>query len=264
MEAVLLSCLPLEVQATVYDHLCLRDLRALADSCHDLHAVIPAHILRTVHRIFIMFELRPSQMFVFLQQTRAVVSGSCSLLAIMPWDFTPNDMDIYVPQSQANFALDKLQVDFGYSLESGPRAGSSISLILFGYILRHRQLVVNLLVCDGENAVRPIFGFHSTVVMNFISHDTLFCAYPSLTFARRSLLNTRQLLTGFTPIDKTEACISKYESRGYDFSLNLGVWPKVEASRYNLDQFDRVSVHDACASSGLTYHFRTAAGVQQN
>jgi hypothetical protein len=203
-------------------------------------------------------------MFAFLYETQGLVSGSCALLALMPWDFTPNDIDIYVPRSKARFALAKLQADFGYLLESGPKSGSSISLIHSCYTLRRGGAIVNLLVCHGEDAVRPIFGFHSTVVMNFISHDTLFCAYPSLTFERRSLLNTRQLLTGFTPIDKTEACILKYEARGYDFSLNLGVWPKVEASRYNLDAFARVSVNEVCASCGLAYRFRKVNDIQQD
>ncbi|KAF8219203.1 hypothetical protein L208DRAFT_1221925, partial [Tricholoma matsutake] len=60
------------------------------------------------------FDLQPSQMFIFLQQTHAIISGSCVLLVIMPWDFMPNDIDIYVPQSQEEYALYKLQTDFSY------------------------------------------------------------------------------------------------------------------------------------------------------
>lgn len=131
---VIVGQLPIEVQAAIYEHLCLRDLWVLADSCHDLHAIIPAHILWTIHHIFIMFDLQPSQMFIFLQQTHAIISGSCVLLVIMPWDFMPNDIDIYVPQSQEEYALYKLQTDFSYSLDSVPTTTSSISLIHSSYV----------------------------------------------------------------------------------------------------------------------------------
>lgn len=58
------------------EQLCLRDLQALTDSCHDLHDIIPDHILQTVKQIFNMFELEPIQMFTFLEETQGLVLGS--------------------------------------------------------------------------------------------------------------------------------------------------------------------------------------------
>ncbi|KIO14866.1 hypothetical protein M404DRAFT_117251, partial [Pisolithus tinctorius Marx 270] len=49
--------------------------------------------------------------------------------------------------------------------------------------------VINVIVSSTVAAMSPIFEFHSTAVMNFIAADHIFCAYPTLTLHKMSLVN---------------------------------------------------------------------------
>ncbi|KIO10314.1 hypothetical protein M404DRAFT_92271, partial [Pisolithus tinctorius Marx 270] len=48
---------------------------------------------------------------------------------------------------------------------------------------------IDIIVSNTDVVVSPIFQFHSTVVMNFVSADHIFCAYPTLTLWGLSILN---------------------------------------------------------------------------
>lgn len=73
----------------------------------------------------------------------------------------------------------------------------------------------------------PVFEFHTTVVMNFISADGFFSAYPSLTTERKALMNPLRIPDG-RPTSKTVLCYRKYHDRGYDLSLTPIAWEKEE------------------------------------
>ncbi|KAI6140466.1 hypothetical protein BKA82DRAFT_133419 [Pisolithus tinctorius] len=54
---------------------------------------------------------------------------------------------------------------------------SICSVVLFA----NGQCLIDVIISSTVAAMSPIFKFHSTVVMNFIAADHIFCAYPTLT-----------------------------------------------------------------------------------
>ena len=124
----------------------------------------------------------------------AVISGSAALhfllaLKSTPWHAT--DLDLYVPQSNASQFV-TLLTQLGYQVIHRTKADHSFyshSNILTVLSLSNGDRRIDLIVSKKQAAAAPIFQFHSTAVMNFVTRDKLFCAYPELTFRGLSLVN---------------------------------------------------------------------------
>jgi hypothetical protein len=68
---------------------------------------------------------------------------------------------------------------------------------------------IDVVVSKTQCSLDPIFDFHSTVVMNFISADEVVSLYPVFTQARQSIIQNDR------GGDKMNAALSKYASRKY-------------------------------------------------
>ncbi|KAJ7752952.1 hypothetical protein B0H16DRAFT_1317139, partial [Mycena metata] len=113
-----------------------------------------------------------------------VVSGSTILLIITNLEFTPGDIDIYVPESQEDTAIALMLRDHGFKLSKSMRPIYDNNTAIKGvHWLKKGKKKMNIMVVKGENAVLAIFQFHSTFVMNFLSSTGIYCAYPSLTMS---------------------------------------------------------------------------------
>ncbi|KAI6024934.1 hypothetical protein BKA83DRAFT_4024580, partial [Pisolithus microcarpus] len=124
----------------------------------------------------------------------AVISGSTALHILQPnldtlW--TPADLDIYVPLATSMHMLNCVMVE-GYSIVSD---GQQVQM-RYTHSHVHRVIVlsngernIDVVVSATSVVLSPIFQFHSTAIMNFVSADTIFCSYPRLTFQHLSLLN---------------------------------------------------------------------------
>ncbi|KAI5993382.1 hypothetical protein EDC04DRAFT_2538459, partial [Pisolithus marmoratus] len=55
---------------------------------------------------------------------------------------------------------------------------------------------IDIVISRTWSAIPPIFQFHSTAIMNFISGDTIFCSYLMLTLHHLSLANAGPLYFG--------------------------------------------------------------------
>ncbi|KAI6014254.1 hypothetical protein BKA83DRAFT_4036601, partial [Pisolithus microcarpus] len=124
----------------------------------------------------------------------AVVSGSTALHLLMPelgttWE--PTDLDIYLPQHTLIVMQRHLQAE-GYSIITElpvKKCSYNYSHISHVLMVSNGHATVDLVVSRTSTALSPIFQFHSTVVMNFVSADTVFCGYPSLTLWQLSMAN---------------------------------------------------------------------------
>ena len=118
-----------------------------------------------------------------------------------------------------------------------------------GYQLVHQGIIDNLPYCHSKihtilnlsNGIRsldivvsqknmglpPIFHFHSTAVMNFISANHIFCAYPALTFHGLSMVNLGPLYVGCRGRNTFNA-LRKYMEQGFRH-INCA-----EAHQYNI------------------------------
>ncbi|KAI6011814.1 hypothetical protein PISMIDRAFT_69436, partial [Pisolithus microcarpus 441] len=129
-----------------------------------------------------------------LRSCDAMVSGSTALHLLMPEEGTtwiPSDLDIYLLQQTLPMMLRRLQHE-GYSIIAEPpvkKSGYNYSHVAHVLVVSNGQRTVDLVLSRTSTALSPIFQFHSTVVMNFVSADTVFCSYPSLTLRRLSMVN---------------------------------------------------------------------------
>ncbi|KIO00531.1 hypothetical protein M404DRAFT_963360 [Pisolithus tinctorius Marx 270] len=145
-----------------------------------------------------------------LHACNAVISGSLALHMVLPANscaWTPTDLDIYMPLHQICYLTMKLEC------KGIPYNMSAIHSIL---TFSNGTHYIDVIVSRTSTALSPLFQFHSTAVMNFISADTIFCAYPNLTFDHRALINPHPNYYGLIGF-KTMAALQKYASQGFEF-----------------------------------------------
>ncbi|KAI6027782.1 hypothetical protein BKA83DRAFT_4014945, partial [Pisolithus microcarpus] len=154
-----------------------------------------------------------------LRKCDAVISGSTALHILLPecgTSWTPRDLDIYVLQANSAMLLHHI-------LLQGYRTIKDVDLNKKGYTYSmHSHVVVvtdghrriDIIVSSSSAAMTPIFQFHSTAVMNFISVDTIFSCYPALTLRHPSMMNAGHLYYG-TPTGTLLEAVRKYQARGF-------------------------------------------------
>ena len=141
----------------------------------------------------------------------AVISESTALWVFQPsMDWTPNDMDLYVPCLRVQGILHCLR-GIGFVSVKRPdaiahnsrydkkRAVASVAKVTNG------DVTIDVVESKSPSLFVPIFEFHMTAVMNFISADRFFSVYPSLTTKKRALMNPMRLYNEH-PSAKTIQC----------------------------------------------------------
>ncbi|KAI6130705.1 hypothetical protein EDD16DRAFT_1446124, partial [Pisolithus croceorrhizus] len=129
-----------------------------------------------------------------LRTCDAVVSGSTALHILLPelgTGWTPADMDVYIPQRTSALMLRRLKVE-GYTPVAEKvqhTHGYRYSDVLRVLVVSNGYCKIDVVVSRTPAAISPIFQFHSTALMNFISADTIFCCYPKLTLHYVSMAN---------------------------------------------------------------------------
>ncbi|KAG6907171.1 hypothetical protein DXG01_010257 [Tephrocybe rancida] len=223
----------------------VRDLKSLAEAAPERCSFIHAHITKTIHRVFSNLGVDTRRVLEILESTGSVISGSTVLAILNPWTFKPGDLDVYVPRSAGTEVRVRFQTT--YAVQIVPQVNDRFPL--YGDLadihdvitLRSESISINLIVSRTDNPLLPIFNFHSTVVMNFLSSTDLFCAYPDLTFNYLNLVNMNVVGASGGVGDKLEESIAKYIRRGYDFNAYLTDWPGFN--------HHACMVHPACPST---------------
>ncbi|PPR03252.1 hypothetical protein CVT26_008081 [Gymnopilus dilepis] len=158
-----------------------------------------------------MFQLGDAESFKLeMNVTNSIISGSAALFMFHPDAFTPNDIDIYVPQTGANEIQEALR-QRGYNEKEGEPThfiyGQETAIIASRLYKLGVTGTVNLIITHALNPVAAVVQFHSTIVMNIITADGLICLYPVLTLAGRGVITTRS--------KNTRRCFIKYILRGF-------------------------------------------------
>lgn len=175
--------------------------------------------------------------FQLLQsETGTVISGSVALQYLGRYDFTASDLDIYTEHRYAEQVCDFL-VGLGYHYQ--PRTNQHLSFTaqltrdevqgahLGGFMMPGAYSSNSM--CGAYNFVKPnnddvviqlitariavmdiILDFHSTVVMNVITHRNAYSLYPYETFEERRALTARK-----TPARREQVAFAKYRERGW-------------------------------------------------
>ncbi|KAG1812784.1 uncharacterized protein BJ212DRAFT_1199556, partial [Suillus subaureus] len=155
-----------------------------------------------------------------LQSTGAVISGSSALNIVQAKQgaVNINDLDVYTTLPKFEQLLNFFEESEGYKVTDhfchpppGPYNNTGIAKLIR---LQKRTQKVDIIVTNLTLAAAPIFQFHSTVIMNFISAECIFCAYPMWTLNMAGLIHPRMYKQDATNLT-TISGLAKYMKRGF-------------------------------------------------
>jgi len=204
----------MEFVEDLFDLCDLQDIMAFARSCRYIAGQVQWYLRRKLNILSARFFNNAADLAFILNACDAVISGSTALhflLPIVSTPWSPTDLDLYIPL--------RCQLQLGHLLKK--RGKSNISLYSTSKIFTVLTFTkadkkVDVIVSSTDCAVLPIFQFHSTAVMNFFTGNSIFCAYPSLTFRGLSMISASTLYNGsFSPVGMK--ALLKYKQRGLAF-----------------------------------------------
>jgi hypothetical protein len=223
------ATLPREIMEMIFSISTIPDLLMLGTSSSVYHADVRDHIHTRSRRLVRPFIDDPERLFMMMDWTDSVISGSSALYFMIPsWDvdWVPRDLDIYVPNYARYEFVGYLESE---GFEVVRRCSSVAELDPNGHILgtyeelggfdeviimKQGSLSIDLIISVNTCAVECIIRFHQTVVMNFISSRGFFSAYPTLTDRARSLANNIAFYPLARPTKRITRCYLKYANRG--------------------------------------------------
>ena len=149
-----------------------------------------------------------------MRMTSSVVSGSAALWYLLgsPQDWMPDDLDILVPESRF------LDVVTFLTKIDGAEFGGVIEPVEWPYpseaclaraIIKTPKGTLDVLQSARESSLYPIPFYWSTHLMNALTADALYCAYPGLTLTGQGVFPTH---TGEFVGPLSEA---KHRNRGF-------------------------------------------------
>lgn len=246
-EGQLTILLPPEMVGEVWSWLTLVDLMRYAYTSTANYRIIQSAINHSLHGLIDRFVSYGGldRFMAMLRDERAVISGSTALFFMFCCSYTgvnssrlnwaPADMDIFEPNTGGQPSR-----VVKYFVESERFTEMSCTRYRAEDIyypqakkvtrLERDRLRIDIITTYSSSSIAGVFGFHSTPVMNWISGDGFFSAYPVLTSSYRGLVNSMTFtLTNFVPAlppPGVQRCLQKYYERGFDIRRNPTCWPK--------------------------------------
>jgi hypothetical protein len=222
--------LNLTMDCMVYTLNCmdLAQLMAFSGTSKSFRKIVTAFINRLVHRTIRPFFDNPTLFLNLLRHTRSVLSGSLALFLLFPCNLHSTwkcgDADILVPREHKSAVITFLKAAFGYEVihmfasDLTHNPDSRIQEVV-RMLCKDKDKQVDVIISDSDSSILPIWRFHSTIVMNFISADGIYCAFPSHTLHHHGIVNPIHIQSGL-PSSQIEYCIQKYKSRGFNISTH--------------------------------------------
>ncbi|KAH7925865.1 hypothetical protein BV22DRAFT_1046452 [Leucogyrophana mollusca] len=153
-----------------------------------------------------------------LRVTNSVLSGSLVVRLLFPrlndmWNL--KDMDLYTTVERSTEVVDFLVAD-QYKVADPSIVANDYNRTTVKSVvtLLKGTRKVNVIASTTASPLYPIFHFHSTAVMNYMSADILFSAYPAYTTAFSSIINASNLRNGKFNVKFCQALV-KYSKRGF-------------------------------------------------
>ena len=209
----------LELLHEVLRHCSMRKLVGLAATSKFNQTVVRDYIYLHRKMLAERFFDNAESFYEILSDCHAVISGSAALHLLLPaadTNWTLSDIDIYVPRRKYR-KLETWISQKGFCIfyvgdwDASPYSYSEVDSRLTFANGRH---AINVIASKMEAAFAPIFQSHSTVAMNFVSADQIFCAYPQLTLSYLSMVNPAPIYCDMPGVVDVDA-MRKYEARGF-------------------------------------------------
>ncbi|KAJ6510879.1 hypothetical protein C8R45DRAFT_814686 [Mycena sanguinolenta] len=211
----------------LFSHLATRELIRLMQTCSRIRALV-TDVCFSVDRLLTPFfgDTAKIKQFRELQcRTDTVISGSTALQFFNRLTWPNSDLDLYVPHASAALVARFLR-DSGYAFRprDSKRKYAYIQLFYDGPAYYHSGVAdvldfhndskqIQIIVFSTPSAMEVIAGFHSTCVMNVITHDAAFALFPWSTFVTKEAVKVRGV--SWSREEGREAGRRKYEERGW-------------------------------------------------
>jgi hypothetical protein len=155
--------------------------------------------------------------------TGTVLSGSCALSLIQAEQgaLMTRDMDVYTTLKFEKEVVDHFKDKEGYECmkEIERKTEYNSSAIFRIHKLQRGEKQADIIVTHWKCALAPIFQFHSTAVMNYVTARSIACLYPRWTTKNKSFINPRMYLDNLTHL-RTLHGLMKYRRRGFKMSAD--------------------------------------------
>jgi len=203
----------------VFGHLQLDDLVCFSATCKSFSKHVCRYVLFQRRHLASRFFRDPDKLFRILYACQAIISGSGALYLLQPLlatSWIPNDLDIYVSQDNLHLLLAALSIEGYGEVQSSPVRVKSYLWPHFHstVTLTRAEQTIDVVVSTTSTGIFPIFHFHSTLLMNFVTHDSICCTYPHLTLRGLSLIHpfsAHNTILNRASID----ALLKYHHRGF-------------------------------------------------
>jgi hypothetical protein len=215
----------------LFDSLEVLELIKLGLTCKALRDWVRG--LWNVNILFSRFVGGVAEFRQLMRDTGAVVSGGLALQFLLRAIWPESDMDVFVGSREARELFGEyLESREGYSkLKDGLRAGSIVGQTT-SYERSDGRKIQFICQPRWQHPVEAIvLGFYGTVVMNFITHDTVYSLFPRGTFVDRSMCIIRDRVT-----DTEKLQFLKYANRGFPLK-SLGAGDELVAHRRIGDRY---------------------------
>ncbi|KAJ3544802.1 hypothetical protein NMY22_g2651 [Coprinellus aureogranulatus] len=196
---------PDKVQTCILRHLPLSSAVSVSKASKECYRAFKRFVNSQVADCFAPFDLPKDETLAFMREQKAIASGSAVLKILNPNMGRAGDLDLYIPNGTMGAAHAFLTQHHYY-------LSKCIERVRY-YTHTVTSALVNIIETSLPSAPTAVFMFHSTVVMNYLTWNTVVCAYPLMTFAGYSLLNSSR----FEEPGRVQRCIEKYQHRGYSF-----------------------------------------------
>ncbi|KAF9530850.1 hypothetical protein CPB83DRAFT_892134 [Crepidotus variabilis] len=241
---------PLTADNSIMSSLSRKDLLILAQTPWDFRDRVDAYMRRASNiDNFLNKYFTPTEVahFRYLQsRTQAIISGSMALQFFERVEYPNSDLDIYVENDHKKEIIAWL-LQIGYlfesrrnktlaeEMQSPPPPQDDTIADASGYFGRGVANVFNFfqdgperriqLITSYISPLRVIINFHSTCVMNIITHEKAYALYPKATFDDH--LSVKHSTAG----GNQDAARQKYADRGWTMVDNLSA-DKIEDSEF--------------------------------
>ncbi|KAJ6506807.1 hypothetical protein C8R45DRAFT_1208793 [Mycena sanguinolenta] len=202
-----------------------RDLVRLSQTCQRVHFLVNDVCFNITRLLCRFFGATGVEKFREMQRlTGTLISGSMALQLFNRLTWRYSDLDIYATRASAVFAA-LFIVDHGYKFDPRKSQNDSIGAQLLAsaayktpsYLGRgiadvldfHKGTNKIQLIVASTDPMETIMSFHTTCVMNIITHDKAFSLYPWSTFVTKEALVVETVGAG------QEAGRKKYADRGW-------------------------------------------------
>lgn len=187
---------PMDVLHGVLNKMGLPWVMALGSTSIDMELHIQKHLKHRLSVALTPFQIPQRHLLRILRLSHTIISGSIALYFMLPLNahiWTPSDMDLYTTTNGYSKIMAFLIIH-GYDLVAEftgaqrPRGFGEHHIVYeMGYAIQqvikmHKgDHTIDIIISQTSSPLSPIFHFHSTAVMNFISAYGFFSAYPKIT-----------------------------------------------------------------------------------